>query len=136
MIRQKIYRTLCLGIFFVTMVSGSAAAQSLASGQSFSPPIGRLIFGLLLSFAVAVLIALLIRRLKTGYGKFPAIKLSKKAPFGRGAKISITETRRLSAHGEICLIEHEHKEYLVVLSAGQSNVLNIRDLPIDEPDDV
>lgn len=53
----------------------------------------------------------------------------------RSAAIDIVETRRLSPHADISLVQHDGQEYLLLLLAGDAKVLRERPLALSEISD-
>lgn len=85
---------------------------------------GRILAALVVCIIIAILAALLIRQ-KGG-------KLDLKTLFGRvdfrARAIEIVETRRLSQHADISLIRYDGREYLLLLEAGNAQILSERPL--------
>ncbi|MEA3015966.1 MAG: hypothetical protein QOI38_688 [Sphingomonadales bacterium] len=100
-----------------------AARPGLGGGEDLGVSLGRIVGALLICTAVAALAILLIRQ-RSG-------RIDLRAMFARielrQRPIQVVETRRLSAHADICLLRHEGRDYLLLLTAGRSQVLHESD---------
>ncbi|MBX9813390.1 MAG: hypothetical protein K2X76_01670 [Sphingomonas sp.] len=104
-----------------------AAPRHLGGGGELDLSLGRLIFALLFCLGLAVIVALLLKR---SGGKIDL------AAFGRGfvalerspRRLQLLEARRVSAHADLCLVRCDDREYLILSSAAQQQVIERREL--------
>jgi hypothetical protein len=96
------------------------AAGRLGGGQALEISLGRIVGALLVSITVLVFAVLLIRQ-RSG-------RIDLAAWLGRmrlrTQAIDVVEARRLSPHADVCVIRHQGTEYLLLLSAGESQLLS------------
>ena len=118
MIRFVLAAALLLGL------AGPAAARGLGGGEALNVSLGRTVAALTICIVVAVFAVLLLRQ-RSGRldlrALFNRIELRQRA-------VQVVETRRLSPHGDVCLLRHDGREYLVVLVAGDCRVLREIDI--------
>ena len=116
----------CAAAFAAAAAPSCAWARGLGGGEDFQVSLSRIVLAFLICIAVAVLAILLIRQ-RAGKGDlqalFSRVELRQRA-------IQVVETRRVSQHGDICLVRHAGREYLLVVLAGHTHVLNERDIDI------
>lgn len=110
--------------FFVHMALIPASApptSSLGGGESIDLPVGRLVFGLILSITLAWGAALLVRRAQRGSSRsgLSFWKLSDRT----GQRVRILETRRAAQNAEICLVACDEREYLIAFCNGHAVIL-------------
>ncbi|MBD8679357.1 hypothetical protein [Sphingomonas sp. CFBP 13720] len=99
----------------------AAAPVRLGGGAAFDVSSTRIVGALLLCLMLAALAAVLLKR---GGGRL--------VPTGRaGRRIAVVESRRVSAHADLCLLRCDDREYLVLSSAAGQQVL--RSEPATEP---
>jgi hypothetical protein len=95
------------------------AAGRLGGGQPLEVSLGRIVAALVICVVVAVLAVLLLRQ-RSGRidlrGLFSRLEL-------RTRVVEVVETRRLSLHGDICVVRHAGREYLLIVMAGSARVL-------------
>lgn len=107
-----------------------AAADNAASvaghlgGGGVDIPVGRILISLVACLMIAALAILLLRQKGGKDFRLTLGRLSAR----RGA-IDVIEARRLSLHGDVCLVRHDGREYLLLVQAGDSRVLRERDVP-------
>lgn len=111
-------------------------AQQLGRGEDIGVSIwrvlGALLFCLLLAFAAIAV----IRRKGGGRIDLAALTTQWRARAERPRRrIEVLESRRLSQHADICLVRHDEREYLLLLSASQMQTLSEGDRPA-RPDPV
>lgn len=117
----------CLaGLSFVVAHPAVAAAPArLGGGGELDFSLGRIVLSLIVCIIIAVLAILLIRQ-RSG-------RIDLRALFARieprAAQIRIVETRRLSPHADISVVEHGGREYLLLLQPTAAQVLRARDIP-------
>jgi hypothetical protein len=111
--------TLCAGAALLAASPAWAGGGRLGGGQPLEVSLGRIVSALVICIIIAVLAVLLIRQ-RSG-------KIDLHALFGRlqmrPRAIEVVETRRLSPHADICLIRNAGREYLLLLLAGNAQVL-------------
>lgn len=107
-----------------------AAAQVVTAttehlgGGGVEIPVVRIVVSLAACLAIAALAILFLRQrggqidLRTALGRVSS----------RRSAIDVIEVRRLSLHGDVCLIRHDDREYLLLVQAGDSRVLRERDV--------
>ncbi|WEJ98142.1 MAG: flagellar biosynthetic protein FliO [Candidatus Sphingomonas phytovorans] len=103
-----------------------AARPRLGGGGAIDISLGRIIVSLIFCIIIAILAILLIRQRS---GKMDLAALFARIEPRAGA-IRVVETRRLSPHADICVVEHRETEYLLVVQQGSVQVL--RECPVDE----
>lgn len=98
----------------------AAAGGRLGGGQSLEISLGRIVGALVVSIIVVLLAVLLIKQrggkidLSAWLGK---VRLRERA-------LDVVEARRVSPHADVCVIRHQGTEYLLLLSAGNSQLLS------------
>lgn len=120
---------------------GAAALMALAAAPAFAGPgrlgggeplevsLGRIVAALLICIVIAFLAVLMIRQRG---GRFDLSALVTKIDMRRRA-LRVVETRRLSPHADLCIVEHEGCEYLLLLMAGDARILNERRIEAGPP---
>lgn len=122
--------------FFVALSLIAAPSPALAQagrlgggGGGVDVSLTRVISALVLCLMLAALAILLLKR---NGGKVDLPRLS--GLFARvpvaARRIDVIETRRVSQHAEICLLRCDGRDYLILCSAQQQQVL--RDAPVAE----
>ncbi|OCC22928.1 hypothetical protein MB02_14270 [Croceicoccus estronivorus] len=110
----------CLLSFALALASmGHPAAAASGLGTAGEPAIPWLRIGLSLAFCVA-LAAGAILALRRHQGRLDFSRLSH-APRRR---IEVIETRRISPHGDVCLMHCEGHAYLIAVGQGHALVLD------------
>lgn len=129
MIRARAVRTFggCLAAAFPIAPLLAAAPSGLGGGEELNISLGRIVTALLICILLAGFAVLLIRQ-RSG-------KTDLRALFARielrPRSLRVVETRRLSAHADICLLRHDGTEYLLLLMAGDCRILREREGPGD-----
>ena len=100
-----------------------AGGAGLGGGGDLGVSLGRVVGALLVCIMVAILAALLIRQ-RSGRTDLRAIFSRLEM---RPRAVKVVETRRLSAHADICLVRHAGREYLLLLMAGSARILSEAD---------
>jgi hypothetical protein len=100
--------------------ASAASAQGLGGGQDLDISLGRIVAAFLISIGVATACILAMRRRRTGG---PAMRNWLSGLASRQPEVRIVETRRISQHGDICLVRSRDREYLLLVMAGQAQVL-------------
>lgn len=110
---------------FAVLTSTSAQAQQLSGGGGVELSIIRIAAALLICLAAAVVLALAIR---SRGGKTPLTwrQFTSLSPIGR---IRLIESRRLSPTAELCLVQCDGIEYLVLSGPAGLQVVERRLLP-------
>lgn len=107
---------LLLGV--ILPVAG-ANAQQLGGGGAPDISLVRVFLALLVCLIVAVLAALLIRQRVKGGGSLPLFtRLG-----STSSRIRLIETRRVAPQSDVCLVECDGQEYLLLLSPAGASVL-------------
>jgi len=101
-----------------------AFAQALATGPAPEVPWLRLSLSLLLCIFLALGAALLLRRHRLHGRSNPLGALLRKAPGTARRRIAIIETRRASAHGDLCLVELDGQPYLLAFTPGGASLID------------
>jgi hypothetical protein len=117
--------TLCAGAALLAASPAWAQAGHLGGGQPLEVSLGRIVSALVICIIIAVLAVLLIRQRS---GKIDLYALLGRMHV-RPRAIEVVETRRLSPHADICLIRNAGREYLLLLLAGNAQVL--REAPVE-----
>ena len=107
---------------FSAPLFSAAAPAPLGGGSNFEIPVERLVFGLILSIALAWAAALLIRRLQKGRGG--GIRLFSNSAGSPHRRIAILESRRAGQYSEVCLVSCDDREYLVAFTQNSAVVLH------------
>lgn len=97
--------------------------QTLGTGEVPDVPITKILVSLLLSIGLVILVTVFLKRYRTGAGFSSMLNTVRPAGKNAARRITIIETRRLSQHADICLLESGDTEYLLVVSASQATVL-------------
>ena len=106
-------------VFLLSLTWPVAYAQTLGTGDPIEPPIARLIIGLVICIALAIGIIVLLKKLKTNpRTNFGDVLFKRDQPFD-GTNITIRQTKRISPHADVCLIEYGQKEFLVLVSPNR-----------------
>lgn len=123
-----------LSAFVVLTASSPALAQAGklgGGGGGVDVSMTRVISALVLCLMLAALAVMLLKR---NGGKIDLPKLGGlfvKLPVA-ARRIDVIETRRVSAHAEVCLLRCDGRDYLILSSAQQQTVL--REAPVVEDD--
>jgi hypothetical protein len=127
MIRPKaVWVRAAMAIGVASMLPPAASAAATTSGVDIS--FGRVVAALLLCLLLAVAIALLLRRQTTRTQlSFPQFLHSWDRRIEAG--FTIVETRRMSLHGDISLVQWGDQEFLIACGAGGMLLLSQR--PVD-----
>ena len=122
--------------YLVGLVSSFAAfaatptqAQQLSGGGNVEISIIRILAALLICLAAAVALALAIR---SRGGKAP-INWRRFSSLSTSGRIRLIESQRLSLNAELCLVQCDGIEYLVISGPSGLHVINQQTLP--EPAD-
>lgn len=105
----------------VMMGAAPALASGLGGGEDLSVPWGRIVLSFLACAALAWGAILLLRRYQAGSGMLPTRLALPRAP---ERAIAIVETRRVSQHGDACLLRCRGKAYLLLVTPHQVTVLD------------
>lgn len=107
--------------------AAAAAQHRLGGGGSLDISLTRIVFALLFCLALAIAVVLLIKR---GGGRIDLSAL--RSPLAGLTppmrRIQVIETRRISVHADLCLLRCDNREYLVLSSAAQQQVLESREV--------
>jgi hypothetical protein len=98
-----------------------AAAQRLGGGAPLNISLIRVVMALLLCLMIAGAVVLLLKRNGGRIDTAALRRLLVRLPAER--RIDIVETRRISQHGDVCLLRCDGREYLVLSAEGQMTVL-------------
>ncbi|PSJ42199.1 flagellar biosynthetic protein FliO [Allosphingosinicella deserti] len=114
------------GLAALLLCAGPALANGLGRGEALDISLGRIVAGFLVSVGVAAAAIFVLRQRRGGGGpiRLPSWRLALRQP-----EIQVVETRRLSQHGDICLVRNQGREYLLLVTAGQSRILRETELP-------
>lgn len=121
--RRRGARAAASGLALALAQPAPAFAQVLGRAEAAAIPIADVIGALLLCLILAVAAVLLLKRLKTG-APFTS-SINRDASRGR-KRLAVLESRRLSVHADLCLIESDGEEFLLVVGAAQSMVVRSR----------
>lgn len=97
----------------------TATAGKLGGGESLQIPVARIVLALLICSVLAFCFALLIKHRGRAYSireLLPPLKLPPQ-------EVRILEVRRIGIHGDVALIQHRDRRFLVLVQAGNSTVL-------------
>jgi hypothetical protein len=111
-------------MILLTAAGNATTAAGHLGGGGVDIPVGRILISLIACLMIAALAILFLRQKG---GKDLRLTLGRLSP-RRGA-IEVVETRRLSLHGDICLVRHDGREYLLLVQAGDSRILREGDAP-------
>ena len=121
-------RLLARSAFVVAALSGAAPALAnrLATGGSANISIGRILAALVLCLFAAAAMVLVLRQ--RGLGTAPSLR--RLAQFGQRGRMRVLEVRRLSVHADLCLVQFDNTEILILCGSGGVQVLADRVLPL------
>ena len=114
-----------LAVLLALQLGATACAQELGGGSEISIPVVRLVLGLVLSILLALVAALVLLRRQRG--RLNGVSLFKpllNMTPGEEAAIQVIETRRVSAHGDVCLVRSQGQDFLILVTANQLLLLN------------
>lgn len=97
----------------------AAATPRLGGGGELAVSIPRIVLALIACLVIALAAILLLRQRG---GRSLAIRLPHLAPGER--RIAMVETRRLSQHADLCLVEHDARRWLIVVQASEIHILS------------
>ena len=106
-----------------------AGPGRLGGGEPLDVSLGRIVAALLICIVIAFLAVLLIRQRG---GRIDLSALVTRMDSRRRA-LRVVETRRLSPHADLCIVEHDGCEYLLLLMAGDARILNERRVETGPP---
>lgn len=111
-----------------------AAAQTNTIGVHDSPGVPWLRIAVALFFCIGIAIGsiLLLRRFSDR--RLQQVLGTKLGGIKRISEIEIIETRRASAHGQICLFHYRGMAYLVAVTAGASTLIDKVPIAVDVED--
>ena len=115
-------------ILWLLLAAGEATAAApgrLGGGEDLSISLWRVLAAILVCTMIALLAALVVRA-RGGGAKIGL--LVRRLPL-RPRTIGVVETRRLSPHADISVVQHRGQEYLLLLQAGHAQVLNVETVP-------
>lgn len=101
------------------LTAGAAPVGKLGGAQPLQVPIARIFIALLICSALAFCIALLIKR----RGRIDSIRALFRPLAYPPQEVRILEVRRVGVHGDVALIRHRDRQYLVLVQAGSATVL-------------
>lgn len=110
--------------------AGAAPVGKLGGAQPLQVPIARIFIALLICSALAFCLALLIKR----RGRFDSIRALFWPLASPPQQVRILEVRRLGLHGDVALIRHRDRQYLVLVQAGSSTLLREERVAPEEAD--
>ena len=106
-------------LFGALLPVAGANAQQLGGGGAPDISLVRVFLALLVCLIVAVLAVWLLRQRIKGGGTLPLF-----TRFGTtNARIRLIETRRVAPQSDVCLVECDGQEYLLLLSPAGASVL-------------
>ena len=106
------------------MLCSPAYAQTLGGGGDLEIPFVRIAAALVVGILIAIGAALLLKQRLSGGFKLSGLLGSQ--PSGRpGRQIKVHETHRLSPHADLCRFSVLNRQYLVIVSAHGTNVLDV-----------
>lgn len=103
-------------------LSGAAHAQRLGGSASADISLVRVFLALLLCVIVAVLAIFLIRQ-RYGGGRLPSM-FPRLAP--GGSRLRLVEIRRIGPQSDLCLVQCDETEFLVLIAPGGALLLRER----------
>ena len=102
-----------------------AAPGRLGGGGGLTVSLNRLILSLLFCLGLAVIAAVLLKRsggrLELPRWRPAATGLALKPPVRR---LQVIESRRISPHADLCLVRCDDRDYLILSSAAQQQVIH------------
>ena len=114
-------------MILLAAANGMTAAAGHLGGGGVEIPVVRIVVSLIACLVIAVLAILFLRQ----RGDTP-LRANFAGLSARRGAIDVVEVRRLSLHGDICLVRHDGREYLLLVQAGDSRVLRECDLAVGE----
>ena len=108
----------------LALLADPALASPIATGTAPAIPWGRLLLVLAFCLVLAWGAILFIRKYRQGPLFRPLAALRGATGTTAERRIRIIETRRASAHGDLCLVECDGETYLLALTANGVTVLD------------
>ncbi|HEV7690401.1 MAG TPA: hypothetical protein VGO52_06250 [Hyphomonadaceae bacterium] len=105
-------------------LAGPVDAQTLGGGGDLEIPFLRIAAALIVGILIAIGAALLLKRHLGAGIKLPSL-FSLQATGRASRQIKVQETHRLSPHADLCRFSVSSREYLVIVSAHGTEVLNV-----------
>lgn len=103
-------------------VAAPVLAQNLGTGQAPNVSIVRIVAVLIFCLLAAVALVFLLRNRAIGGRLRPGIL----GELGRRGRVRVIESRRISIHADLCLVEFEGEEILILCGSGGAEVLTRR----------
>ncbi len=103
-------------------IESPALAQSLGGANGVEVSVVRIGAALIVCIAAATALILVLRG-RSGGARSP---LSFSRVIGQRGRITVIEVRRASQHADVCLIECDSTEYLLICGPGQMQLLSTR----------
>lgn len=113
-----------IGFLALAILSAPAIARPLATGSAPSVPWGRLFLVLAFCLVLAWAAIVFVRHYQNRSVANPLDGLLGRAKTGLTRRIRIVETRRASAHGDLCLVECDGQAYFLAITAQGVTVLD------------
>jgi hypothetical protein len=113
-----------LGMIVAGVAAQPAVAAQLGTASAPQVPWARIVLALLFCLALAAA-AILVLQHHRGWLRFAPFgtRLPRMAHMPR-RRIEVIETRRISPHGDVCLLHCQGQSYLVALGPGQALLLD------------
>ena len=113
-----------VAIALTLLWSGNALANAtrLGGGGGLDLSLTRIVISLLLCLGIAVSVILLIRR-SGGRANLGALRTLLARDLPAEQRIRVLESRRISAHADVCLVRCDQVEYLILCSPQQQQLL-------------
>ena len=118
-----------VSLLLLGMLAEPALARPLATGTAPAIPWGRLLLVLAFCLLLAWGAIVFVRRYQQRPLANPLERMLGRAKGGIPRRIQIIETRRASAHGDLCLVECDGETYLLALTAHGVTVLDHKQAP-------
>lgn len=113
-----------------------ASAGRLGGASAPDIDLVRIFAAFALCALIAVAAAALLQRARGGVAKASLARFldPRTWPKPQPAKISVLETHRMSLHGDICRVQADNKEYVLVVGTGGTTILSSTDRVEERPD--
>lgn len=115
-------RRLCALPLPAWLLPTAAQGQQLGGGAGPAVSLPQVLAALMLCLAAAFAAALLLRRRGLSAG-WPGLRGLTSA-LAASSRIAVIETRRISAHADLCLLRCGGVEYLILCGPAQAQVLS------------
>lgn len=112
------------------MLKAATAPDDGGMGAGLS--LWRILGAWLLCIGIAVVLILVLRRIRSGRLPPGAVSLLPKAFAAASREIAIVETRRINLSADLCIFDYAGERYLVLIGPGGSTLIDRSAAPASE----